>query len=224
MHQKMYSLIKIGGFALGIAACLLISLYITDELSYDKQFHDGASIFRVIREDKNMDFNSVYFPAPFANALKLDFPEVELAGRINRSELFGAGSDEIRPANQEMNSHEEGFAFADQSILDIFNVKMVYGDRNHALDEPNTIVISKRKAEKYFPNENPVGKTLIVNNEISNPYRITGVMDFPSKSHFQYDFLFTLKGVEFWEDEQNEWNANNYHTYVKLRPGVNASG
>jgi putative ABC transport system permease protein len=221
-RQKIYSSIKIGGFALGIAACLLIALFISDELSYDRHFRDGDRIYRVVIVYKGIG-KDVYLPAPFSNALKEDFPEVEQVGRINRSELFGAGSNEIRRSEKNMNTYEEGFAYADQSLLELLNIPMVYGDPAHALDEPNTIVISKRKADRYFPNEDPVGKTLIINNNLSKLYRIGGVLNFPEKSHFQYDFLLTLKGVEFWKGEQNAWGASNYHTYVKLRPGTNAS-
>jgi putative ABC transport system permease protein len=221
-RQKIYASIKIGGFALGVAACLLIALFIGDELNYDRHFSGGDRIYRVIIAYKGFG-KDVYLPAPFANALKEDFPEVEQVGRVNRSELFGAGSNEIRRAGQNMNTYEEGFAYADQGLLDLLNLPMVYGSRAHALDEPNTVVISKDKADKYFPNEDPVGKTLIINNNLSKPYRIGGVINFPEKSHFQYDFLLTLKGVEFWPGEQYAWGASNYHTYVKLRPGTNVA-
>jgi len=221
-RQKIYSSIKIGGFALGIAACLLIALFISDELSYDRHFPDGDRIYRVVIVYKDVG-KDVYLQAPFSNALKEDFPEVEQVGRIKPQELFGAGSNEVRRSDKNMNTYEEGFAYADQSLLDLLNVPMVYGNRAHALDEPSTIVISKRKADKYFPNEDPVGKTLIINNNLSKPYRIGGVINLPEKSHFQYDFLLTLKGLEFWPGEQTTWNANNYHIYVKLRQGTNAS-
>jgi putative ABC transport system permease protein len=220
--QKMYSSVKIGGFALGIAACLLIALFISDELSYDRLFPDGDRIYRVAIADKEYGKN-VYLQAPFSNALKQEFPEVVQIGRLTRTELFGAGSNEIRRSDRNINAHEEGFAYADQSLLVLLNIPMVYGNRTHCLDEPNTIVISKRKADKYFPNEDPVGKTFIINNNFSNPYRIGGVINFPQKSHFQYDFLLTLKGFEFYKGEQENWGANNYHTYVKLRPGTNVS-
>jgi putative ABC transport system permease protein len=221
-RQKTYSSIKIGGFALGIAACLLIALFINDELSYDRHFPDGDRTYRVAVVYKDIA-TDVFLQAPFSNALKEDFPEVEQVGRIKPQELFGAGSNEIRRSDKNINTYEEGFAYADQSLLELLNIRMVYGNRAHALDEPNTIVISKRKADKYFPNEDPVGKTLVINNNFSNPYRIGGVINFPEKSHFQYDFLLTLKGLEFWPGEQNNWNAYNYHIYVKLRPGTNAS-
>ncbi|MBK7872125.1 MAG: ABC transporter permease [Saprospiraceae bacterium] len=218
--QKMYSAIKIGGFALGIAACLLIALFIKDELSYDKHYKNADHIYRIVGINKEGEYagKGVDFPAPFAKALRADFPEIKLIGRLNPNTLFTGGGNPVRRSDETQNNYEEGFTFADQEMLDILQIPMVYGDRAHALDEPNTIVISKRKADKYFPNENPVGKTLIFNDNKDNPVRISGVMqDFPSNSHLQFDFLFTLKGVNFYPGEQENWNASNYHTYVLLR-------
>ena len=223
-NQKMNSLIKIGGLALGIAACMLIALFIRDELNYDNFYPDANRIFRVVGEYKlngNIE-KGVDFPPPFANALKENFPEVEQVGRINRNELFGAGSNEIRRTDEVQNTFEQGFAYADQQILDIFHIPMIYGDRSLALAEPKTIVISKRKANKYFPGKNPVGKTMIVNNDINKTYRIGGVMEnFPSNSHLNYDFLITLSGLAFYPGEQTNWMTDNYHTYVKVHAGTN---
>src|SRR5258708_3878228 len=124
----------------------------------------------------------------------------------------------------EQNTYEEGFTYADPEILEILEIPMVYGDRAHALAEPNTIVLSKRKADKYFPNQNPVGKILYLNNDKTRPRKIGGVMkDFPSNTHFQYDFLLTLKGNELWPGEQNSWGPENYDTYIRLRPGTDAA-
>ena len=222
--QKMYSSIKIGGFALGITACLLISLYIKDELTFDTQYPDGDRIYRVVEtyDDAGTFERAVWFQAPFANALKEDYPEIEKAGRYNSSELFGAGSNEIRRSDQVENTYEERFVYMDQELLEILKIPMIYGNPAHCLDEPNTIVITKRKADKYFPNENPVGKTFIINNEVAKPFKIGGVIvDFPETSHLQFDFLLTMKGVEFWPGEQNYWGATNYPTYLLLRPGTN---
>ena len=224
--QKMYSSIKIGGFALGIAACLLIALFIKDELSYDLHYPNGDRIYRVVGvyNDNGNIVKGVHFQAPFANALKENFPEVEQAGRFNPVVLFGAGSNEIRRADKVQNNYEEDFTYADQEILDVLQIPMVYGDRAHALDEPNTIVISKSKADKYFPNENPVGKTFIINNNASRPYRVGGVMaDFPVNSHLHYNFLLTLKEVNFYPGEATNWGATNYPTYVMLRPGTDVT-
>ncbi|MGH2563938.1 MAG: ABC transporter permease, partial [Ginsengibacter sp.] len=158
--QKMYALINIGGFAIGIAACLLIALYIKNELSYDRDNPDKENVFRIIGEAKqNGETHSgVSFPAPMAKALLNDFPQVKEVGRTMSSELFGGASNQIRRADEQNDTYESGFCFADTSMLDILNVHMIYGDRTHALSEPNTIVLCKSMADKYFPNENPVGK------------------------------------------------------------------
>ncbi len=224
LKQKMYSVIKIGGFALGVAACLLIALYIKDELSYDKHYPDNAQIYRLLgtRTAEGKTERGVHFPAPLAKALVEDYPEVEAAGRFLASPLFGARSTEVRPEERRENTHEEGFIFADQALLEILQVEMVYGELEHALDQPNTIVISKSKSEQYFPNQDPVGKNLILNNDLSRPYKIGGVMeDLPTNSHLhQFDFWRTMEGQEFWEGEQNFWRASNYHTYIKVQPGT----
>ncbi len=225
IHQKMYSIIKIGGFALGIAVCLLIALFISDELSYDKHHPDSERLFRVVLcyHANGQVFKGAAFPAPFARALKENYPDVELAGRLNGTVFWGAGSNEIRPVDQAQNTHENGFAYADQELLDIFRFPLIYGDAAHALDEPNTIVISKRKAEKYFADEVPIGKTLIINNDESKIYRITGVMENPPKnSHFQNDFLLSIEGG-FYPGEQTNWTSSSYNTYVMLKPGTDVT-
>ncbi|GAA0548476.1 ABC transporter permease [Chitinophaga japonensis] len=223
--QKLYAAVKIGGFALSIAACLLIALYIRHEVSYDKYYPDADRIYRVVGEmsDNGVVNKGCSFPAPFAGAMKQQFPEIELAPRLMPSNLFtGAGSNQLRPAGRAENTYEEGFTYADPQLLEMFSIPMVYGDRAHALDEPNTIVISKRKADKYFPGENPVGKMLILNDDGKKPYRIGGVMeDIPTNSHLHgFDFLLTLKGHELWPGEQTTWGASNYENYIMVRPGT----
>ncbi|MBL0740405.1 ABC transporter permease [Chryseolinea lacunae] len=223
VKQKMYSFVKIGGFALGIAACLLIALFIRDELSYDLQYPDANRIYRVVEVyNDNGEINrGVWMQAPFANSIKEDYPEIEKAGRYNSSELFGAGSNQIRRDDQTENTFEEGFVFADQELLEIMKVPMVYGNLAHCLDQPKTMVITRSRAEKYFPNENPVGKLMVVNNDREGPFKIGGVIeDFPKNSHLHFQFFVTMKGREFWEGEQNYWGANNYPTYLLLRPGT----
>lgn len=222
--HKMYSSIKIGGFAIGIAACLLIALFILDELNYDQFYPQTNRIYRVVGEMTEGEFRgkSLAFPAPFAKALKEEFPEIEKAGRLNANELFTGGGNSIRRVGSQENAYEEGFAYVDQEWLELLQLPWEYGGPNSALKEPNTIVITKRKADKYFPNENPIGKTIILNNDEKKPLKIGGVIrDFPSNSHLNFDFLITLKGVEFFPYEQSSWNNSNYDTYVLLRPDAN---
>lgn len=219
--QRMYAIINIGGFAMGIAACMLIALYIGNELSYDKDNPNSGRIFRVVGEAKmNGEVHSgIGFPAPMAKALLNDFPEVEKAGRLMSNELFGGANNQVRRADQQNDTYETGFCFADTSILDILNVHMVYGDRTHALSEPVSVVLCKSMADKYFPHQNPVGKTMIFNDHI--PVTIGGVMqDFPSNSHLQFRGFISLSGLSFGDNEQQNWNQSNYAIYLQLRPHV----
>lgn len=224
-RQKMYSTIKIGGFALGITACLLISLFINDELKYDRHYANADRIYRVVgvNNEGGMMKKGIPFPAPMATALKEDFPEVQAAGRYNGSSLFGAGNNEVRPGDQVESSYDEGFTYFDQELMDIFQLPFIHGNPKRALDEPHSIVITQRKADKYFPGENPIGKTLIVNNDETKPYVVSGVIeDFKSTSHLQFDFLISTKGLELWKDEQKDWGASNYAIYVLLNEGTDA--
>jgi putative ABC transport system permease protein len=221
--DKGYTLIKIGGLVLGIAACLLIVLYIKGELGYDNYYKNNNRIYRIVgATDLSGHWERmVHFQAPFAKALMDEMPEVELAGRINNVELFGAGSNQIRKAGVRENSYEDGFVYADQNLLKILEVSFLYGDVNQALTEANTLVITKSKAEKYFKDEDPVGELMILNNDTKNPYKVVGVIeDLPKNSHMHYDFFMALYPEIFYKGEQTNWNANNYLTYVLVKPGT----
>lgn len=223
-RQKMYTAIKVGGFSIGIAACLLIGLLVRHELSYDTNYKQGDHIYRMIEGyvDNGSEKKGVSFPAPFAGALKADFPEVERAARIMPAQLFyGAGSNQLRREDNPMNTFEQGFSYADQELLDMLELPMVYGDRSKALADPLSMVITRRKAEKYFPGQNPVGKIMFLNDNTKQPYKVGGVIEnWPSNSHLQYDFLLTMTGKALWDGEQTNWLASNYGTYVQLKPGT----
>ncbi len=224
--KKMYAAINIGGFAIGIAACLLIALYIQHELSYDRDNPNKDRVYRVIGEsNQNGEIhNGISFPAPMAKALMNDFPEIENVGRTMSSELFGGANNQVRRSDQQNDTYESGFCFADTSILDILNVRMVYGNRKQALSEPSSVVICKSMADKYFPNQNPVGQTLIFNDNAKMPIKIGGVMqDFPSTSHLQYRGFISLAGINFWDGEQEQWTASNYQIYLLLKANANVA-
>jgi putative ABC transport system permease protein len=219
-RQKMYAGIKVGGFSIGLATCILIFLFIRNEVSYDKQYGAGKHIYRIYNDDRGPQggkFTS--FPANMAQTAKSDFPEIVKSGRLIPYKWFNAGSNLIRRDDRIENQYEEGFTYADQELLDILEIPMIYGNSQHSLDKPFTIVFSKKMADKYFPNEDPTGHVIILNEDKSKPYTIGGVMpDFPASSHLHYDFLLTLKGVEFWPGEQSSWCCWNYNVYLKLRP------
>lgn len=220
--QKLYTSIKIGGFALGLATCIVIALFIRHELSYDRHYIDADNIYRIINHMEGPDDGKwTAFPAPFTPLLKSNFPEIELAARLIPYPWYNAGSNLLKKENEDDNFYEEGFGYADPDLLKILEVPMVYGNRETALSQPNSIVLSRRKAEKYFRTEDPTGKILFLNDDRNMPMVIGGVMEnFPTTSHLQFDFFITLTGKEFWPGEQDNWCCWNYNPYVKLRPGT----
>ncbi len=220
-RQKLYSAIKIGGFAAGIAACLLIALYIRHELHYDQHYAHGDRVYRVLRRStlRGEAGVGVHFPAPLASTLRAEYPALEKVGHYNAA--FETKDNQVRRSDQPESLHEEGFVHVDQEWVDILELPFVAGNPQKALSEPGTVVITQRKAEKYFPGEDPIGKVFILNNDPKRQYRVTGVIrDFPATSHVQFDFLLSLAGKEFWPGEQTNWRTSNYISYVRVRPGT----
>ena len=227
MKAKGFAFINLTGLSIGIAACILISVYIIHETSYDKFVPNSANIYRVVSQ---VDFGEgaekgVHFSANLARTGEADFDEIEQAGRIMANDLFyGAGTNEIQIDDELMQHHEDGFAYADQAILDIFSIPMVFGDAKTALAEPKTIVISQSVSQKYFRNENPIGHVIYLNGNRDDPRKITAVMrDFPTNSHLDFNYFLTLKGVEFGKGEQDRWIQSNYFTYVSLQPDTDVA-
>lgn len=212
--QRFYTFINIAGLAVGVASCLIIMLYVTNELSYDKHFKDYERVYRVQPEIKFGDnhlFLSVA-PAPLYETLMKDFPEVESAARF-----WNQGTRIFR--RTEESYKEQNTIFADSSIFNVFDMKFVAGDRKTALTEPNTMVISRKAAEKYFPGEVALGQTLISSGGTN--WKITGVIEnIPGNSHFYIDFFMSLVSNEYNKD--GNWTSNNFQTYLKLRPGASA--
>jgi putative ABC transport system permease protein len=221
--QKFYSAVKIGGFALGIAACLLIGLYLHNQLSYDRDFPGADRLYRLtgsLSENGTVRKAAGWTAAPFAQALKTEFPQVERTGRLLSSTLFlGVGSNQLRPIENTQDSYEQGFAYTDSSLPDLFQFNMVYGSRTKALSRPQTLVLSKSKADKFYPGQDPVGRQIILNDDKEHPWTIGGVMqDPPEHTHLQFDYYLSLTGHELWKGEQESWLAGNYDVYVLLRP------
>ncbi len=225
VKHKLYSFIKVGGFAFSIAACILISLYIVHETGYDRSYPDEEQIFRAVgqfNDDEGNVQKGLALQAPLAAALKADFPEILQAGRLLPNPLFGAGSNQVSTDRHPESVYERGFVYADQELLDILHLPMDDGNPRAALTEPNTVVMIASKAKKFFPEGNPVGKVIYLNNNKSKPYTVKGVLeDIPTNSHLcGYDFFLSLSGEPFYTGEQTNWMGSNYITYFKIRPGT----
>ncbi len=218
--NKLYAAIKIGGFAFSIAICILIVLYIRHETSYDKMYPDMDRVFRLVISAPDGDKTEQYlaFSAPAAKTLQAEIPGIESTGRVLPNTLFGAGSNLFTINGKAENHLDAGFVYIDQSILEMFPLPIIEGQLNHALDKPNSLVITKSKAKKFF-NGNAIGQTIYLNNNKTTLYNITAVIDdVPSNSSlYGYDYFISLAGEPFYQGEQNNWGATNYITYVKLK-------
>jgi putative ABC transport system permease protein len=210
-RQRFYSLINIAGLALGVAACLLIVLYINHELSYDRYHTKADRIFRVNGEIKfaGNHYQLAVAPAPLGEALVNEFPEVETAVRFR-----ARGSYLVKRENSVESVREQNVMWVDSTFFEIFSVPVLQGNANNALKDPNTVAISRKLAEKYFKNEVPLGQTLIMDNKWS--FKVTAVFeDMPATGHFQFDILLSLAGLD--EAKSVNFLSNNFNTYILLR-------
>jgi putative ABC transport system permease protein len=213
--NKGYSTINIFGLALGLATCLLITLYIADELSYDRFYKNADRIYR-INSDVQFGAGKLHMTQTsdmMGQALKKDYPQVESYARIytnNGSRLIKKGNEFI---------DEPKVANADSSFFEVFALPVIDGDTKRALDEPNTVVVTESAAKKYFGAANVVGKTVdIKNGERIESYKITAVIkDFQHNSHFNFQFLFSMKNADY---EWGQYTSHNFHTYLLLKPGT----
>ena len=212
--NKGFSAINIFGLAIGIATCLLITLYVWNELSYDKYNTKADRIYRI---DGDVQFAGHHWilavtPDPIGAALKKDFPQVEQYVRFR-----GYGGFLVKKGAE--NVREDKVIYADPTVFDVFTLPMLQGNQGTALQDPHTVVITESTAKKYFNKTDVVGKTLTIND--TGNYKITGVIkDIPQQSHFHFDFFVSLTESE--ESKQNNWLSNNFNTYILLKPGADA--
>ncbi|HZY80481.1 MAG TPA: ABC transporter permease [Cyclobacteriaceae bacterium] len=212
--QRFYTAINIAGLAVGVASCLIIVLFVMNELSYDKHWSDNDRLFRAQSEIKFGDNHLIMAvtPGPLAETLMKDFPEVESAARFWNYDtyIFKHGDETFKEPNS---------VFADSNIFRIFDMHFVAGDPHTALKEPNSMVITQKIAEKYFPGQNALGQSITSNSNKS--WKITGIVDnAPKNGHFHFNFMLSLVSVEYNKDPN--WLSNNFNTYVKLRKGADA--
>lgn len=213
-RHKGYSFINIAGFAIGMAVCLLILIYVRHELSYDKYHKDGERVYRIAQDIRTPTSNRVFAPiSPMvALTLKADYPQVEQAGRA----LVTSLSRLVRRGDTFF--YEDRFMYADPELFDVLTIPFIQGNAQEALTRPSTLVISERIALKYFGRDNPVGKTLEINNDT---YEVTGVVvDPPENTHLKYDLMASMETLSNWE-EMNNWYSTMFYTYLKLKPNVN---
>jgi len=206
--NKVFSAINIIGLASGLAVCLLIVLYVKDELGYDRY---NANANRIYRIDADIYFNNTQAifavaPDPLAPALKREYPVVQEMTRVNyQSDIL------IKKDNQNVQDHNA--AYVDSTFFKVFTIPMIAGNPVTALQDPTSIIIDETTAKKYFNSTDVLGKTLYVDNNTN--CKITGVIkDIPQQSHFHFHFI-RPRGKD-----SDSWLSNNTFNYILIRPGV----
>ncbi|SIN82568.1 ABC transporter permease [Algoriphagus halophilus] len=212
--NKVYSIINVMGLTLGFLCCMLIMLHVKDELSYDKFVPDYAQIHRVALERIYPDHVNFYsiIPHSFAEVIQEEVKGVSDAIRIFN---FGAGN----VITYEDTPYEEDYVAAvDSNFFNVFDFVLLEGDKETALAEPNTVVISNSVSMKIFKGGSALGKTI---KQGQTEYEITGVMeDIPENSHMKFDYLVSSTSFPF--IDQDNYTSFSAHTYIKLDPNVSA--
>lgn len=226
-HSKGSTFINVLGLAVGIACCILITLYVRDELSYDRYHKNVNRIYRVLHAKRNggdaeklppiaPEEFQVWGNAPVGPALLADFPEIsKVAQFTSPSKLL------MEYSNKRF--QEDNILFADSTMFDLFSWDMVSGNPEKALTAPNSIVLTQSMAQRYFGNEDPVGKVL--QSDYKGPFNVTGVMeDVPSNSHFNFSALISMSTYRQSEpDDFESWGYVDFYTYFLISEGADIS-
>ncbi|MFC1725994.1 FtsX-like permease family protein [candidate division KSB1 bacterium] len=205
------------GLAVGMAFCVLLLLHVQYELSYDKYHENKDRIYRIVHEYTGRDGKvqtGLTFPGKFTEILKSDLPEIKNTMRLysyswREKALVKRGSNQF---------YEDRFFLADPSILKIFTFPLIKGNPDNALNKDNALLITEKMAEKYFGDEDPIGKTLTITHVNTMNFEITGVLkNIPGNSHFKFDFLAPLESNKYlyWTD-LIESESYNFYTYLLI--------
>lgn len=191
INQKYYFIINTLGLALGLAACILIMLYVQDELSFEKPFNNHKSIYRLVQDFPMGDHlsQSATVPFPTKNTMLSDFPEVKNAALLYRPSSWG-NPTLIKFGDNEY--YEDDFVFAEHSFLEIYSFDFIKGEPSKALIGPNELVITESIAKKYFGNEDPIGKRLNLNG-FSDLEVIGVIKDLPHNTHLSFNMLASFE-------------------------------
>ncbi len=212
LRHKGYSFINIAGLAVGITCCLLILLFVQDELSYDRYHEKADRIYRLVVENEaeGRVFQNALSSAPMVPALLRDYPEIESAARfypVDASVLVSHGDKRF---------YEARFFYADAAAFEVFTFPFIKGDPQTALSAPNTVVLTEEMAHKFFGQEDPLGK--IIKVDLQRDYLVTGVIkNIPNNSHLQFDFLASFQSLESILGEAlQSWTYNPFFSYLVL--------
>ncbi|SHH16210.1 putative ABC transport system permease protein [Chryseolinea serpens] len=214
LKSKATSLINILGLTIGISTCILITLYVLDELSYDRFHANAGRIFRLtelLHLPREVRPQTVTSP-PMGPALLQNFPEVQKMVRLNKSSRQLAYGD--------VKFFDTRVWYADSTLFQIFTFPMIKGNPDKALTEPYSIVLTEKAAKRYFGDADPLGKTMALSDTIT--LTVTGLIaDIPTNSHIQFDVVMSRSTITAVNNNQPEdnWFNNGYYTYILLPEG-----
>ena len=223
-RNKAFSFINIFGLAVGLATCLLIMFYILEEEGYDKQFKDADRIFRIAaRSNKAESWAAA--PAPLAPLLKSEIPEVEAAARLLTFPDISKMLVKYESGNEKKQFFEPNGYYVDSNFFQVLDFPFLLGNPRTALAEPNTMVISKTLAGKFFGNSDPRNKSLQITTPYGEfAYKITGVFnDEKLRSHIPASYFLSMKNKDMWNWVQQQTNLignSIFYSYLKLKPNI----
>jgi len=210
IRNKIHSAINIIGLAIGLTCSILLLLWVNDELSFDKFHTNYQNLYRVVemQQQNGEPFPVAVTPAPLANGLKEDFPEV-----LSSTFLQAGYSGQL--VYNEVELRTENIMLTNAGFFEVFSFEFVKGDLETAFSEPMSFVITESMAEKFFGEEDPIGKTIVWENDIN--LIITGVAkDPPQNSHIKFEFLGSLEILRAYGQDMENWSSNAFQTYIQL--------
>jgi putative ABC transport system permease protein len=211
--NRIFSFINIFGLAFGLTCFLLIAAFVYNEFSYDKYPADSDLIYRVNLSALGNGDIAVYPNVDIAvgEGIKTAFPEVKSFTRLSP-----AGPEFVKFNDRQFK--EEHLAYVDSNFLEVFSIPLLQGDMRSALTAPNSMVVSRAFANKYFNNENALGKSVLLGK--NNVFKITGVYDkIPDNSHFHFDAFLSLSTFH---NRNHTWSNIGYFTYLTLNRNADA--
>jgi len=229
--NKIFSFINVFGLAIGLTCCMLISLYLYNELSYDSYHKNANRIFQLgttfVKEGK--EDRTANTPAPMAQAMQMDFPEIEKATRLLK--MFADDRTLFQytePGGNRKSFFETKGFVADSSFFQVLTYKFKEGDPATALINPNSVVINEETARKIFGKESPINKTLFISSSTigDGDFKVTGVFTAPpNPSHIDAGFILSAGSASsngFFGRKNDLVSNNMFHTYFLLKPGTDA--
>ena len=215
VRNILYSIINIAGLTLGIASFIICYYHLNFELTYDKFHQESESIYRVITGDMEGDDYWVMMAAPIPPVLKAEFPEIEEYVRM----AYISWDPKFMVEVEKNSFNEENFFLVDPSFFSVFNFELELGDPETALAQTDGVVITRSHATKFFGHEDPLGKTIEINDKYL--FKVSGVIeDPPVNSHLDYSFLASFENLStvYGQNATRSWGSFNYFAYLKLNP------